>query len=91
MSEQTMIPSLNSMFRFQYEPAQNYHVLLFPEGMVKLNDSASEIIKLIDGNSSVEQIVKLLAAKFPEAGDLTDDVAGFLITAVEKKWVHYGS
>ena len=91
MSEQTMIPILNSMFRFQYEPAQNCHVLLFPEGMVKLNDSASEIIKLIDVNSSVEQIVKLLAAKFPEAGDLTDDVAGFLITAVEKKWVHYGS
>ena len=91
MSEQTMIPILNSMFRFQYEPAQNCHVLLFPEGMVKLNDSASEIIKLIDGNSSVEQIVKLLAAKFPEAGDLTDDVAGFLITAVEKKWVYYAS
>ena len=69
MIEQTMIPTLNSMFRFQYEQAQNCHVLLFPEGMVKLNDSASEIIQLIDGNSSVQQIVKSLAAKFPDAGD----------------------
>jgi len=90
MSEQTMIPSLNSMFRFQYEPAQNCHVLLFPEGMVKLNDSASEILKLIDGKNSVQQIVKLLGEKFSQAGDLTDDVTEFLITAVEKKWVYYG-
>jgi pyrroloquinoline quinone biosynthesis protein D len=90
MSEQAMIPRLNPMFRFQYEQAQSCHVLLFPEGMVKLNDSASEIIQLIDGNSSVQQIVKLLAAKFPDAGDLSDDVAAFLITAVEKKWIYYG-
>jgi len=90
MSEQTMIPSLNSMFRFQYEPAQNCHVLLFPEGMVKLNDSASEILNLIDGKNSVQQIVKLLGEKFSQAGDLTDDVTEFLITAVEKKWVYYG-
>ncbi len=78
------------MFRFQYEPAQNCHVLLFPEGMVKLNDSASEILKLIDGKNSVQQIVKLLGEKFSQAGDLTDDVTEFLITAVEKKWVYYG-
>ncbi len=90
MSEQTMIPILNSMFRFQYEPAQNCHVLLFPEGMVKLNDSASEILNLIDGKNSVQQIVKLLGEKFSQAGDLTDDVTEFLITAVEKKWVYYG-
>ena len=90
MSEQTMIPILNSMFRFQYEPAQNCHVLLFPEGMVKLNDSASEILNLIDGKNSVQQIVKLLGEKFSQAGDLTDDVPEFLITAVEKKWVYYG-
>ena len=90
MSVQTMIPTLNSMFRFQFEPAQNCHVLLFPEGMVKLNDSASEIIKLIDGKISVQQIVKLLGEKFPQAGDLTDDVAEFLLTAVEKRWIYYG-
>lgn len=85
----TIIPVMNPMFRFQYEPAQGCHVLLFPEGMVKLNDSASEIIKLIDGTSDIDCIVKSLGAKFGQAGDLTQDVADFLVTAFEKKWIYY--
>jgi hypothetical protein len=36
-------------FRFQWEPAQGCHVLLYPEGMVKLNQSAGEILKRCDG------------------------------------------
>ena len=30
-------PKLNRLFRLQYEEAQKTHVLLYPEGMVKLN------------------------------------------------------
>jgi pyrroloquinoline quinone biosynthesis protein D len=37
---------LKPIFRLQWEPAQNAHVLLYPEGMVKLNQSAGEILKL---------------------------------------------
>lgn len=44
-------------YRFQYEPAQNAHVLLYPEGMVKLNESASAIGSLIDGERSVAAII----------------------------------
>ena len=36
-------------FRLQFEPAQGCHVLLYPEGMIKLNDSASEILQQVDG------------------------------------------
>ncbi|HIE5157346.1 TPA: pyrroloquinoline quinone biosynthesis peptide chaperone PqqD, partial [Pseudomonas aeruginosa] len=43
------VPMLRRGFRFQFEPAQDCHVLLYPEGMVKLNDSAGEILKLVDG------------------------------------------
>ncbi|MEY8213185.1 MAG: pyrroloquinoline quinone biosynthesis peptide chaperone PqqD, partial [Colwellia sp.] len=52
----TTTPSLNTMFRFQWEKAQNCFVLLFPEGMVKLNGSAGEIMQLIDGKKTVQQI-----------------------------------
>ena len=77
------------MFRLQWEPAQDCHVLLFPEGMVKLNGGAAEILKLVDGANNVADIVALLQQKFPEANDLTDDVHEFLITAQQKKWLYY--
>lgn len=85
----SMRPKLNTMFRLQWEPAQDCHVLLFPEGMVKLNGGAAEILKLVDGANNVADIVALLQQKFPEANDLTDDVHEFLITAQQKKWLYY--
>ena len=33
-----MTPRLGNLFRFQWEPAQQCHVLLYPEGMVKRNN-----------------------------------------------------
>lgn len=87
MIDNSMVPALNSMFRFQWEQAQGCYVLLFPEGMVKLNHSAGEIIKLIDGERNVKTITELLMEKFPDAGDLTKDIHGLLISAIEKKWI----
>jgi len=84
----TTTPSLNRMFRFQWEKAQDCFVLLFPEGMVKLNGSAGEIMQLIDGKKTVQQITETLQNKFPEAGDLSTDVNEFIITAIEKKWLY---
>lgn len=85
----TMTLSINPMFRFQWEKAQNCFVLLFPEGMVKLNDGAGEIMQLIDGNKNVQTIVEELQIKFPDAGDLSSDVNEFIGTAIEKKWLYY--
>ena len=45
----TAKPSIGRGLRLQWEPAQNAHVLLYPEGMVKLNASAGEILKRCDG------------------------------------------
>ncbi|WP_310733159.1 pyrroloquinoline quinone biosynthesis peptide chaperone PqqD [Colwellia sp. MB02u-10] len=85
----TMTPSLNAMFRFQWEKAQDCFVLLFPEGMVKLNGGAGEIMQLIDSEKNVQQITDALHIKFPDAGDLTTDVNEFITTAIEKKWLYY--
>jgi len=84
-----MTPSLNSMFRFQWEKAQDCFVLLFPEGMVKLNGGAGEIMQLIDGQKNVQQITEALHSKFPDAGDLSTDVNEFIATAIEKKWLYH--
>jgi len=84
-----MTPSLNGMFRLQWEKAQNCFVLLFPEGMVKLNGGAGEIMQLVDGEKSIQQITEALQLKFPDAGELTTDVNEFITTAIEKKWLYH--
>jgi coenzyme PQQ biosynthesis enzyme PqqE len=40
-------PSLDRRFRLQWEAAQKAHVLLYPEGMIKLNGSAGEILEAL--------------------------------------------
>ncbi|HEX4918621.1 MAG TPA: pyrroloquinoline quinone biosynthesis peptide chaperone PqqD [Limnobacter sp.] len=79
-------PKLNPLFRMQYEEAQKTHVLLYPEGMVKLNQSASEILLLCDGTRTVTQIVKHLETKFSTQG-LEPDVRSMLTEACRRNWL----
>lgn len=78
---------LNSGFRLQWENAQDSYVLLYPEGMVQLSFSASEILLLCDGKNSGSTVASLLAAKFPEAEGLAEDVKEFLQEAVDNGWL----
>ncbi|MDY7220340.1 pyrroloquinoline quinone biosynthesis peptide chaperone PqqD [Denitrificimonas sp. JX-1] len=80
-------PRLRRGYRFQWEPAQGCHVLLYPEGMVQLNDSAAHILKLVDGNHSIGQIIAQLQVQFPSAADLSDDVLIFMETAYARFWL----
>jgi pyrroloquinoline quinone biosynthesis protein D len=79
-------PAIARGFRLQWEPAQNAHVLLYPEGMVKLNGSAGEILKRCDGNRDVDAIVEDIERAFDATG-LTNDVTAFLTLAAERKWI----
>ena len=79
-------PAINRRFRLQWEPAQDSHVLLYPEGMVKLNASAGEILACCDGARSVDEIVATLEEKFQTAG-LRGDIEHFLAYASEQKWI----
>lgn len=73
-------------YRFQFEPAQDAHVLLYPEGMIKLSQSAGAILGEVDGARSADDIVESLKAKFPGA-DLEGDVRSFLADALGKGWL----
>lgn len=79
-------PRVNDGFRLQWEPAQGCHVLLYPEGMVKLNLSAGEILKRCDGKRSVADIVADLEQAFLTTG-LLDETQAFLHLARQNKWV----
>lgn len=81
------VPRLRPGFRFQWEPAQACHVLLYPEGMVRLNDSAGAVLAEVDGRHTVADIVTLLERRFPDAGELTSDVNEFLADAEQQHWI----
>ena len=80
------IPRIGHGFRLQWEPAQDCHVLLYPEGMVKLNQSSGEILKRCDGQRSAQAIVADLEAAFSTAG-LEREVIAFLELAEKQRWV----
>lgn len=84
--EAATIPRIGNGFRLQWEAAQECHVLLYPEGMVKLNQSAGEILKRCDGERSVDEIVGELEAAFDRTG-LKADVEAFLAQARAQGWV----
>jgi len=77
---------LQRHFRFQWEPAQNSFVLLYPEGVIKLSGSAGEILKRVDGKTNANGIIEQLQAQFPGA-DLRADVLQFLEMAYGNGWI----
>ncbi|WP_433735741.1 pyrroloquinoline quinone biosynthesis peptide chaperone PqqD [Pseudomonas putida] len=79
--------SLRRGFRLQWEPRQGCHVLLYPEGMIKLNTSAGQILDLLDGQRSVAAIIDRLTASFPGVPGLDEDVLAFLEVAHAQFWI----
>ena len=84
--ESQSIPEIAPTFRLQWEEVQNCYVVLYPEGMVKLSQTAGEIMKRVDGKTNIADIVKQLEQAFQSQG-LMDDVLKFLRDAHENGWV----
>ncbi|MDE2052703.1 MAG: pyrroloquinoline quinone biosynthesis peptide chaperone PqqD [Gammaproteobacteria bacterium] len=79
-------PAIGRGFRLQWEPAQEAHVLLYPEGMVRLNQSAAAILTRCDGARTVAGIVADLERTYAVSG-LAPDVCAFVALAVDRTWV----
>jgi pyrroloquinoline quinone biosynthesis protein D len=79
-------PVVGRGFRLQWEPAQDAHVLLYPEGMVKLNSSAAAIMSRCDGIRTVADIVADIERTYGVTG-LAADVTAFVEMARAKSWL----
>ena len=79
-------PRVVAHYRLQWEEVQKAWVLLYPEGMVKLNGSAGEIMQRLDGEKTVQAVVDELESRF-EASGLTADVLDFLVIAQRQGWI----
>ena len=84
------VPRLAHGARLQFEPAQQNWVLLFPEGMVKLNASAAEILQRCDGVRDVGAVVDDLSGAFGDPPGLRDDVLEFFEFARGRGWLEMG-
>ncbi|HSD61568.1 MAG TPA: pyrroloquinoline quinone biosynthesis peptide chaperone PqqD [Burkholderiales bacterium] len=80
------VAEITRRHRLQWEEVQQSWVLLYPEGMVKLNPSAGEILKRVDGTRSVAEVIADLERAFPGM-DLSKDVIAFLEAAHERGWI----
>ena len=78
--------NFSPMHRLQWEEAQQKDVILYPEGMVELNQSSAEILKMCDGTRKLDQIVSDLEQKFATTG-LVNDITAFLEVALKNGWI----
>ncbi len=78
--------AFSPMHRLQWEEAQQKDVILYPEGMVELNQSSAEILKLCDGSRTLDKIVTDLEEKFQATG-LKNDITQFLEVALNNGWI----
>jgi pyrroloquinoline quinone biosynthesis protein D len=79
-------PAIAHGARLQWEAAQDTHVLLYPEGMVKLNGTAAAILTRCDGARTLDDIVADLERTYGASG-LKGDVHSFVNFALQKRWL----
>ncbi len=76
-------PRLVTGARLRYDEVREEHLLLVPEGAVRLNPSAAEVLGLCDGERSVDDIVGVLSERYNGA-DLRDDVRELVDAMTER-------
>jgi pyrroloquinoline quinone biosynthesis protein D len=84
--DERAVPVVGRGFRLQWEPAQEAHVLLYPEGMVKLNNSAAAIMTRCDGVRTVADVVADIERTYGVTG-LAGDVEAFVVMARDNGWL----
>ena len=79
-------PKLSRGYRMQYEQVQSAWVLLYPEGMVKLNDSSAEILRRCNGERSIDAMVADLEILFNAKG-IAPQVRELLHEGMRRGWI----
>ena len=66
-------------------------VLLFPEGMIRVQGTGKDILELCDGERTLREIVATLAGRYGAADPtkISEDVSRFLDTLQQKRLLDY--
>ncbi len=76
----TRQPRLAAKARLRWDNVEKRHMLVFPEAALLLNETAVAILKLCDGERTIEQIVDTLTQQFAGTDRtlIADEVAELL-------------
>ena len=76
-------PRLVTGARLRYDEVREEHLLLIPEGAVRLNPTAAEVLELCDGERSRDDIVAALSERY-QGADVRADVLELLDAMTQK-------
>ena len=85
------VPTLWRLARLEHDRVRDKPVLLYPEGVVFLNETGLAILELCNGQRTLGEITESLAARYgaagAEAAGVAADVADFLEDLVRRELV----
>ncbi len=79
-------PCLRRSVMLRHDPIRSADLLLMPERVVRLNNSAAAILRLCTGSVSVEELIVQLETQHVDAS-VAGDVVDFLARAVDEGWI----
>lgn len=76
-------------FLFRWEDSQQAHVLLYPEGIVKMNATGGDILRHCDGKTSVAELIDRLSHLYnaTDRDAISKGVLNFLEVSHGKGWI----
>jgi pyrroloquinoline quinone biosynthesis protein D len=77
---------ISPLFRLQWEPSQDAFVLLYPEGIVKLSQSAGDILRRVSEGKSLGETISELEQIYANP-TIAPSVRRFLETSYDKGWI----
>jgi coenzyme PQQ biosynthesis protein PqqD len=89
MPQPITTPVLAAGTRYRWDKVRNQHQLVFPEGMIVLNESGTAIVQLCDGRTT-NDLIAALKEKYPGA-EPAGDVHQFLGHLAERGLVREGA
>ena len=81
----TAVPVLWRLARLDFDPVRQQRVLLYPEGVVLLNDTGGAILDLCDGHRSISDIATVLQERYHR--DVVGDVIEYLSGLIERELI----
>ena len=82
-------PSLAKGVRLQIDSTTGKNVLLYPEGIVELNETAHEILSRCDGRTIGEIVCELAEEYEADSNALTADVRETLADLQQRKLIEF--
>ena len=83
----TAYPRLLPSARIQWDSIREKHILLSPEGILILNQTAAAILNLCDGQHNISEIVAELTKQYQK--EVEQDILTFLIRLASKRMIRF--